>query len=111
MSNSYEELSYCGIFCGRCKNYKKNMNCQGCRNETELLDDCPTRVCAEKKGFLHCGQCAEFPCVELNEFYHDGNSNHLLAYENMQCMIQEGVDCWLKQQQENNMAKGNGVEA
>ena len=75
------------------------MNCQGCRNEMELLADCPTRVCAMKKSLLHCGQCENFPCEELNEFYHDGNPNHQLAYSNMKCIIEEGVSCWLLKQQ------------
>jgi len=64
MSN-YETLSSCGIYCGKCKNYKQNMNCAGCRNEPELVWDCPTRVCAAKREYLHCGECADFPCEEL----------------------------------------------
>jgi len=98
MTDDYEVLSFCGIYCGRCKNYKQNMNCQGCRNELELLLDCPTRMCAMEKGLLHCGQCENFPCIELSEFYHDGNSNHHLAYANMQCIIEEGIGCWLLKQ-------------
>lgn len=65
----YETLSFCGIYCGGCKNYKENMNCMGCRYESELIKDCPTRTCAIGKSLLYCGDCENFPCSELNDFY------------------------------------------
>ena len=98
--NKYETLSYCGIYCGKCKNYKQNMNCCGCRNEPSLVNDCPTRACAIRRGLLHCGECDEFPCELLNNFYHDGNPLHLEAFQNMQEIIKNGVDNWLKMQNE-----------
>ncbi|MCL2402157.1 MAG: DUF3795 domain-containing protein [Oscillospiraceae bacterium] len=94
----YEALSYCGMFCGECANYKQNMNCQGCRNETALVDDCPTRACAIQRGLLHCGECGEFPCVMLNDFYYDGKPSHLAAFHNMQKIIKNGADEWLMEQ-------------
>jgi len=100
--SKYETLSYCGIYCGKCKNYKKNMNCSGCRNETTLVDDCPTRACAIRRGLLHCGECDEFPCAELNDFYHSGNPLHLSAFHNMQAIVKDGVDNWLKAQDHKN---------
>jgi len=97
--DKYEALSFCGIYCGRCKNYKQNMNCMGCRNELELLADCPTRVCAAKKGFLHCGECEKFPCERLEKFYNSGNPLHLQAYHNICEMMKIGVDKWLEKQE------------
>jgi hypothetical protein len=94
--DKYEALSYCGYACVKCKNYKQNMNCAGCRNETELISDCPTRVCAAERGLLHCGECSDFPCDELNGFYNDGNPGHLQAYHNMLEIKEIGVDEWLK---------------
>jgi hypothetical protein len=85
----YAYISLCGIDCNKCLNYKKNVNCAGCRDEKVLLEDCPTRVCAIEKGFLHCGECETFPCEELNKFYHSGNPNHLKAYENIKSFIEE----------------------
>ena len=96
----YETLSYCGIYCGKCKNYKKNMNCCGCRNELSLVNDCPTRACAIRRKLLHCGECDEFPCEMLNDFYHSGNPLHLSAFHNMQEIIKNGVDNWLRLQGE-----------
>ena len=76
------------------------MNCCGCRNELSLVNDCPTRTCAIDRGLLHCGECDDFPCTMLNSFYHDGNPLHLLAYHNMQKIMKDGVDNWLKMQNE-----------
>lgn len=96
--DQYEALSYCGVFCGKCGNYKKNENCQGCRNETILIDDCGIRVCAAKRGLLHCGECADFPCAELDAFYHNGKASNLEALGNMQSIIENGIDTWLEMQ-------------
>ena len=96
--NEYEALSYCGIYCGACTNFKKNMNCLGCRNEQSLVDDCPTRDCAIGRGLLHCGECVEFPCKILNDFYHDGKPSHLSALDNMREIISRGADNWLLEQ-------------
>lgn len=97
----YEKLSLCGTFCGACKNYKENMNCMGCRNEKELVNDCPTRECCISKGFLHCGECEDFPCGELHSFYSDGVPHHELAYKNMLRIIENGIEIWLSEQEKN----------
>lgn len=81
--STYPYISFCGIDCNECKNYRQNVNCQGCIDECVMLDDCPSRTCAINKGFNHCGQCLEFPCATLQQFYHDGNPKHYQAYENM----------------------------
>lgn len=88
---AYKEGSYCGIDCGKCKNYKKNLNCQGCKAEKELISDCPTRSCAAVRGLSSCGVCMDFPCKTLSDFYHDGNPLHRQAEKNMLAMIQDGV--------------------
>lgn len=95
----HETLSFCGIYCGACKNYKKNMNCMGCRYEKELVNDCPTRLCAFKKGLLHCGECENFPCDELNNFYNDGNQHHKLAFQNILRIKEIGIENWLSEQE------------
>lgn len=93
--NQYETLSLCGLNCSGCKNYKKNANCMGCRNEQKLLDDCPTRTCCLAKDLLHCGQCVEFPCTILNDFYTDGVALHELAFKNMLKIREIGEDEWI----------------
>ncbi len=84
-----KEYGFCGIICSDCKNYKKNMNCQGCLNEKNLLIDCPTRSCIFKRGIDICSQCEDFPCKMMNEFYNDGNPNHKKAYVNLIDLINE----------------------
>ncbi|HAS74908.1 MAG TPA: hypothetical protein DCS67_12255 [Clostridiales bacterium UBA8960] len=97
----YETLSLCGMYCGGCKNYKKNANCMGCRNEKDLLEDCPTRACCIAKGLLHCGLCDAFPCKILSDFYNDGAAHRAKAYENMVKIIEIGADGWLSEQEDD----------
>lgn len=101
----YEKLSLCGLYCGGCKNYKKNMNCMGCRNEKELVSDCPTRACCISKSFLHCGECEDFPCDELNRFYNDGVQLHESAYKNMLKIKENGIEKWLSEQEKELTCK------
>mgnify|MGYP006288394423 CR=1 FL=1 len=96
----YEKLSFCGIYCGGCKNYKENMNCMGCRYEESMLDDCPTRTCAIEKDLLHCGECEDFPCSVLNDFYEDGKPHHEVAFKNMLRIKEVGIEKWLDEQKE-----------
>jgi hypothetical protein len=96
--NKYEKLSLCGLYCGNCTNYKKNYNCMGCRNEKELVNDCPTRACCIDRGLLHCGLCEDFPCSVLYDFYNDGTKLHELAYKNMLKIKEIGLDQWLIEQ-------------
>jgi len=95
---NFEELAYCGMFCGSCKNYKKGANCLGCRNEDKLLSDCPTRVCTFEKGLIHCGECFEFPCKILKEFYEDGIPHHSTAYQNILRIKEIGIENWFSEQ-------------
>ncbi|MDP8219868.1 MAG: DUF3795 domain-containing protein [Candidatus Stygibacter frigidus] len=101
-----EKLSYCGIYCGGCLNFKKNYNCQGCRYEENMLSDCPLRACAIAKELIHCGECEEFPCKELIEFYEDGVPLHDLAYKNILRIKEIGIDKWLIEQEELSGSKG-----
>jgi hypothetical protein len=101
----YERLSLCGLYCGGCKNYKENFNCMGCRNEKELVHDCPTRPCCINKGLLHCGECTDFPCNVLNDFYNDGLRHHELAYKNMIMIKEIGLEKWLLEQEEEYTCK------
>jgi len=98
--NQLEKLSYCGIYCGGCVNFKKNYDCQGCRFEENLVIDCPTRACAIASGLTHCGECEEFPCKMLKDFYEDGIPHHNLAYKNMLRINEIGIDKWFKEQEE-----------
>jgi hypothetical protein len=91
-------LAYCGLYCGGCANFAGNageFSCQGCRVEPDLVADCPTKACAAGKGILHCGQCASFPCPELDQFYTDGIRHHALAQANVERIKLIGPEQWL----------------
>ena len=96
--DKYEALTYCGIYCGSCQNYKKNMNCAGCRNEAVLVDDCETKVCAVKRGLLHCGLCTDFPCGMMEDFYSFDKPSRQVARQGMERIRQIGADAWLAEQ-------------
>jgi hypothetical protein len=100
-----EKLAYCGIFCGGCTNFKENYNCMGCRDEEEMVNDCPTRTCCIQKGLIHCGECSDFPCEELNNFYNDGVQHHNLAFTNMNQIKKDGLNKWLHEQEEKHTCK------
>ena len=104
----HETLAYCGLFCGGCKNYKENMNCMGCRFEEELVTDCPTRACAADRGLLYCGDCEEFPCPSLKEFYEDGIRHHGMALQNVLRIRDIGPDNWLAEQEKEHTCQCGG---
>ena len=95
--NKYEKVAYCGIYCGDCKNFKQNYNCQGCRFEPNMVNDCPTRACAISKKLTHCGECEDFPCKLLKDFYEDGNPMHESAQINIQKINEQGIENWIKE--------------
>lgn len=78
------------------------MNCMGCRYEEELVNDCPTRSCAINKDLLHCGECEEFPCSELSDFYQDGVPHHELALQNILRIRDIGIEMWLVEQEKRS---------
>jgi hypothetical protein len=97
----YSLLAYCGLYCGGCRSYQENsdVGCKGCRDEKTLVNDCPTRECAMRKGILHCGECESFPCELLDGFYKDGHAHHALAYDNILKIRLSGAEEWLTQQE------------
>ncbi len=97
-----ETLAFCGIYCAGCKNYLKNMNCMGCRYEENLVDDCPTRSCAINKGLLYCGECSDYPCIVLKEFYEDGVCHHQQAFLNVLRIKEIGIEKWLLEQEQGH---------
>lgn len=97
-----QKMSFCGIYCGSCKNFMANLNCSGCRLDDKLLIDCPTRYCAMEKGLIHCGVCDDFPCPELLRFYHDGSNLHRQAFDNMMKIKEMGLEMWLSLQEGND---------
>lgn len=96
----YSWLAYRGLHCGECRSCEENsdVGCEGCRDEPELVDDCPARACAIRRGIRHCGECDEFPCEVLNGFYTDGVAHHALAHDNIERIRHVGAEEWVVRQ-------------
>ena len=60
--------SRCGIRCSEC-DWREKMDCKGCIHIDKPFwgDSCPVKDCCEAKGYDFCGQCSDFPCVNLAE--------------------------------------------
>ena len=68
--------SRCGLLCESCA-FKEPYNCGGCIKTLghPFHGECPIAVCAQEKGYIHCGQCPDMPCEKLYE-YSCGDSEH-----------------------------------
>ena len=75
-------IAFCGVDCAACTDYQTN-KCAGCRN-SEWPDGAPCMpvACCERRGISLCGQCAEFPCPDMQAFYEESES-HKKAYRLM----------------------------
>lgn len=51
----------------------EEVNCTGCRSDGEkspyCQKICKARKCAIEKNLIHCGQCKQYPCSELNKIF------------------------------------------
>jgi hypothetical protein len=77
-----ELIAFCGVDCGACPDYSEQ-KCPGCRRTEWPADDpCPPVACCGKRGIAVCGQCEDFPCQMMREFYEESDS-HRAAYARM----------------------------
>ncbi len=95
-----DEIASCGICCAECGNYRKNANCQGCRVEPEMVDDCPNRSCAIERGYYTCAECPDFVCDLLKEVYAMQKPLCQRGWSYIQGIREYGLDEWLKRQNE-----------
>ncbi|MBC8388664.1 MAG: DUF3795 domain-containing protein [Actinobacteria bacterium] len=116
-------LGCCGLYCGACNHFRSNFpegrhllaegikqgrdpdtfTCRGCRGEIEYIypgcDVCSIKLCAEKRGHIHCGLCHSFPCKMIIEFQHDKrHKHHLDVADNLKELKEKGHKQWLKEQ-------------
>ena len=81
-------IAYCGVDCAACADYAEK-KCPGCRrSEWPDGDPCPPVACCRKREIEFCGQCADFPCAMMREFYEESDS-HRAAGERMKRLSQE----------------------
>ena len=68
-------IACCGVDCAVCTDYL-NKKCPGCRDsEWPDGDPCAPIACCRQRGIAFCGQCDEFPCRMMQEFYEESDSH------------------------------------
>ena len=77
-----DQLGYCGVDCAACPDYTGGA-CPGCRQSVWPEGDAgpPVRCCTER-GIRLCGECRDFPCGMMADFYRESES-HERAYRLM----------------------------
>ena len=106
----------CGLFCTSCTFFiastedrarlealAKRLNltpeqveCRGCRSDKLGIyceKVCNFKKCAEKKGIEFCGQCNDYPCVELKDFQ-SKMPHRLQLWESLEMIKKEGWEKW-----------------
>ena len=83
-----ERIAYCGVDCAVCPDFTQE-KCPGCRESVWPEGDlCPPIACCARHGIELCGQCGEFPCQMMREFYEESDS-HRAAYDRMRRLCPE----------------------
>ncbi len=117
-------LAACGLYCGACYHYRassydsdrlsaeaarrgrnvEGFTCQGCRSDQLYIypgcAQCEIRACADDRGILHCGLCAEFPCDRIRAFQNDGRVHHLDIVTQLERLREIGAEQWLAEQKQ-----------
>lgn len=90
-----ELTAYCGVDCSDCPDLRSG-NCPGCRKtECKEGDECMPAACCRKRGIELCGECADFPCPDMAEFYEESDS-HRMARARMGLLNKRGRENILK---------------
>ena len=77
-----ELIGYCGVDCSVCADFLDN-KCLCCRKSTWMdEDECHPISCCKEKNISYCGECSEFSCKIMSDFYKESES-HYKAYERM----------------------------
>lgn len=130
----YRLIGACGIYCSNCdvlqayqegdENLKKAVaeqiskeigievkpeaiKCDGCWGDISLRfrQECPIGKCAEEKGIRSCGECRDFPCRRIDEFYDWGKKTYKFreyekARSNLLKIKEIRIEKWLKKEKE-----------
>ena len=69
------QLGFCGVDCGACPDFSSG-KCPGCRkSQWPPEDPCPPVGCCREKNISCCGDCRDFPCRMMAEFYAESDSH------------------------------------
>ena len=74
----------------------EDLECQGCRSDKLAFycrNQCKMTKCSKSKGIRFCGECSDYPCLELKEF--QPQHPHRIEIWNSQQRIKEvGYEGW-----------------
>lgn len=94
--------AYCGIYCAACTRYLAGLEnpeegCPGC-NQGEVGYPCQIKPCAEGSDLNACGECAQFPCEKLTEFFGTDRDYAVVGEKNSYRIAEIGYIAWLEEQ-------------
>ncbi|HPR41485.1 MAG TPA: DUF3795 domain-containing protein [Candidatus Methanofastidiosa archaeon] len=103
-----ELIAPCGMNCNICKYYyRKKMQCPGCRAEDEKkLEGCRNCIvinCEElkKNDSEFCFDCPKLPCRRIKALDKRYSTKyHMSMLENLRCIKEEGMDSFLKKEEQ-----------
>ena len=68
-------VGYCGVDCSSCIDFDTK-KCPGCRASIGMLEEeCPCVLCCLNKNIIICGQCDNYPCDDMKEFFLESESH------------------------------------
>ena len=88
VSNRFDTLAPCGVYCGACPSFDKT--CNGCASDDKNQDRCSKwsckirDCCYNQKGLDYCIYCEQFPCKIINKKLfssHKGDPRYTYRYE------------------------------
>ena len=70
-----EGTAFCGVDCAACPDRVQG-GCPGCRQTVwEEGGACLPVACCRERGIDFCGECPDFPCAEMRDFYRESESH------------------------------------
>ncbi|MBR6472310.1 MAG: DUF1653 domain-containing protein [Firmicutes bacterium] len=70
-----EFIGFCGVDCSACPDFL-NSKCPGCRQSIGLNDEeCMAAQCCMDRGILICGQCKDYPCEDMKDFFEESDGH------------------------------------
>jgi len=94
---------YCGMPCALCTRYRTEgkSKCPGCSHDGYYTEPCKVHHCCKEKRIIHCGMCAEFPCMRLGKMgdFSDLNTNHVKT-RTCSAIAASGFASWYREYEE-----------
>ncbi|MFV0363006.1 MAG: DUF3795 domain-containing protein [Suipraeoptans sp.] len=101
-----EMFAPCGMNCMVCYKHvgtrKSGKPCESCLKgdlgKPEQCRKCKIKSCAQEKGYTHCFECTDFPCILIKNFEKSYQKRYETSLvENSKAAQEKGVDAFLEQ--------------